>query len=364
VVSPLLVFRVSPSKIGAISVHKDGTMATIIKRPEGTYRVQIRRKGHKALSATFAKRQDAVDWAQKTEAALIERRFFPERAKHTLSEAIARYATENLPRYKPSTAEKKRQVLAWWEKRLGRVYLFDIDTSLISGELAKLPLAPATQNAYNAHLSALLTTAMRRWEWIPKVPKVDRFHIPKRRIRILNDDERTRLLASCKASHSPSLYAVVFTALTTGGRYKEILRLRWEDVDFNRGLITFWHTKNGRVRSVPMPDITKKVLQERERHGPRLFPQTTLWRAWDTARKRARLSDFRFHDLRHTFASYLAYSGASLFDIGELLGHRKMESTLIYAHMIEGHTRKVVDRMTEEFFSDRVTENSMVSFTQ
>ena len=72
-------------------------MATIVKRPEGTYRVQIRRKGHKALSATFTKRQDAVDWAQKTEAALIERRFFPEREKHTLSEAIARYTTESLP---------------------------------------------------------------------------------------------------------------------------------------------------------------------------------------------------------------------------------------------------------------------------
>ena len=68
--------------------------------------------------------------------------------------------------------------------------------------------------------------------------------------------------------------------------------------------------------------------------------------------------------LRHTFASYLAKSGASLFDIGELLGHRKMESTLIYVHMIEGHTRKIVDRMAEEFFSDRVTEHSMVSFTQ
>jgi len=82
------------------------------------------------------------------------------------------------------------------------------------------------------------------------------------------------------------------------------------------------------------------------------------------ARKKARLRDFRFHDLRHTFASYLAKSGASLFDIGELLGHRKMESTLIYVHMIEGHTRNVVDRMAAEFFSDRVTENSMLSFTQ
>lgn len=82
-------------------------MATIVKRPAGTYRAQIRRKGHQALSATFTKRQDAVDWAQKTEAALIERRFFPEREKHTLSEAIARYTKESLPKYKPGTAEKK-----------------------------------------------------------------------------------------------------------------------------------------------------------------------------------------------------------------------------------------------------------------
>jgi hypothetical protein len=63
-------------------------MATIVKRPEGTYRAQIRRKGHKPISATFTKRKDAVDWAQKTEAALIERRFFPEREKHTLSESL------------------------------------------------------------------------------------------------------------------------------------------------------------------------------------------------------------------------------------------------------------------------------------
>jgi hypothetical protein len=110
-------------------------MATIVKRPEGTYRVQIRRKGQKALSATFTKRQDAVDWAQKTEAALIERRLFPEREKHTLSEAIAKYMKETLPKYRPGTAEKKRQVLAWWEKRLGKVYLADIDASLILGEL-------------------------------------------------------------------------------------------------------------------------------------------------------------------------------------------------------------------------------------
>ena len=86
-------------------------MATIVKRPEETYQTQIRQKKFQPVSAAFAKRKDAVDWAQKTEAALIERRFFPEREKHTLSEAIARYTKETLPKYRPGTAEKKRQVL-------------------------------------------------------------------------------------------------------------------------------------------------------------------------------------------------------------------------------------------------------------
>jgi len=334
-------------------------MATIVKRPEGTYRAQIRRKGYKPISAAFTKRKDAVDRAQKTEAALIERRFFPEREKHTLSEAIARYTQETLPKYKPGTAEKKRQVLAWWEKRLGKVYLSDIDTSFLLGELAKASFAPATHNAYAAHLSTLFTTAIRKWGWMQSFPSIERFHIPKRRIRILNSEERERLLAACKASHSTNLYAVVFLALTTGGRYREILRLRWEDIDFDRGYVTFWLTKNGRVRSVPLTRQAREMLTTiQQGSSPYLFfsrlrqNQSTLWRAWDLARTRARLRDFRFHDLRHTFASYLAKSGASLFDIGELLGHRKMESTLIYVHMIEGHTRKVVDRMAEEFFSD------------
>jgi len=346
-------------------------MATIVKRPEGTYRAQIRRKGYQPVSAAFAKRKDAVDWAQKTEAALIERRFFPEREKHTLSEAIARYTTESLPKYRPGTAEKKRQVLAWWEQRLGKVYLSDIDTSAILGQLAKGNFAPATHNAYAAHLSTLFTTAIRKWGWIQSFPRIERFHISKRRIRILHSDERERLLAACKASRSPNLYTVVFLALTTGGRYRELLRLRWEDIDFDRGYITFWVTKNGRVRSVPLTQQAREVLESHHR-GDSLYlfssrlkdNQSTLWRAWDLARKKASLRDFRFHDLRHTFASYLAKSGASLFDIGELLGHRKMESTLIYVHMIEGHTRNVVDRMAAEFFSDRVTENSMLRFTQ
>jgi hypothetical protein len=154
-------------------------MATILKRPEGTYRAQIRRKGYKPISAAFAKRQDAVDWAQKTEAALIERRFFPEREKHTLSEAIARYLKENLPAYKPGTAEKKRQVLSWWDKRLGSIALTALNSTMILDELLKSEFAPATHNAYVAHLTVVCSEAVRKWEWMQKFPHIKHLHVPK-----------------------------------------------------------------------------------------------------------------------------------------------------------------------------------------
>src|SRR5258705_55263 len=137
-------------------------MATILRTKEGTYRVQIRRKGLKALSATFAKRADAVDWGNKTEAAVIENRFFPEREKHTLSDAIARYRKEILPNHKPSTSEKKRQILLWWNERLGTLPLSSLKASHISEALAAKQLAPATQNAYYSHLSSVLTACIRQ----------------------------------------------------------------------------------------------------------------------------------------------------------------------------------------------------------
>jgi integrase len=142
-----------------------------------------------------------------------------------------------------------------------------------------------------------------------------------------------------------------------------LLRLRWEDLDLEEGSVTFWITKNGRVRSVPLPKQALEVLVAHPRgDSPYLFKsrlkdnQSTLWRAWDLARKKAKLREFRFHDLRHTFASYLAKSGASLFEIGELMGHRKLESTLIYVHMIKGHNRSIVERMADTFFGGENTK--------
>ena len=89
-----------------------------------------------------------------------------------------------------------------------------------------------------------------------------------------------------------------------------------------------------------------------------LFPrgQGDPWcfyrKAWEGAVTRAKISDFTFHDLRHSFASYLALNGASLLDIGELLGHRDLKTTKRYVHLTEGHKRAVVERMAQNVFRE------------
>jgi integrase len=101
----------------------------------------------------------------------------------------------------------------------------------------------------------MYTIGVREWNWIEDNPvmKVSKPKEPRGRIRFLADEERDRLLESCKESKNRHLYTVVVLALSTGGRKNELLSLQWKDVDFKRGMITFHETKNGERRSAAIP---------------------------------------------------------------------------------------------------------------
>ena len=128
-------------------------------------------------------------------------------------------------------------------------------------------------------------------------------------------------------------------ALCTGMRRGEVLGLEWRDVDFQRRQVTLRQTKNGSRRSVPLVSPAYEVLEARRKlrrlDTPLIFPgrknprmpdaaiqPKDLTKPWETARQKARLADFRFHDLRHSAASYLAMSGASTLEIAAILGHK------------------------------------------
>ena len=177
----------------------------------------------------------------------------------------------------------------------------------------------------------------------------------------MSPEDLAHLLTVCLRSHTPALHVVVFVAVTSGCRKMEILTLRWGDVDLERGYLRLQQTKNRTKRAVPIPPQTVAVLQQWQRARrfdvDWVFPRPDGQRpldldtAWNNAVKRAGITDFHFHDLRHTAASYLAMTGASLLEIAEVLGHQTLQMVKRYTHFTEGHTAPLVHRMAEHLLS-------------
>jgi integrase len=209
-------------------------------------------------------------------------------------------------------------------------------------------VAPATLNRELAMLRHLLRLA-EEWGYIVKAPRIRMAREPEGRLRWLSAEEATRLLAACQGSRSPYLHSVVVIALNTGARKAEILGLVWERVDFARGVLLLDKTKSGWRREVPMNRRVYDALSAipGERVG-QVFRKASgaAWgsmrTAFDRAVTEAKLQDFRFHDLRHTAASWLIQRGRTLKEVQELLGHQTFSMTLRYAHLSPDRLREAV----------------------
>ncbi|MEE8303634.1 MAG: site-specific integrase, partial [Candidatus Tectomicrobia bacterium] len=183
---------------------------------------------------------------------------------------------------------------------------------------------------------------------------------PHGRVRFLSDEERARLLHACRASQNRWLYPVVVLALATGARKMEILHLTWADVDLRRTRITLHDTKNRELRALPLAghalDAIRTLAKVRRLDTSLLFPRADgrypldIRYAWAHTLQEADISDFRFHDLRHSAASYLAMTGASLAELAAILGHKTLQMVQRYAHLSEAHTAGVVARMNAAIF--------------
>lgn len=353
-------------------------MATIQTRTtqdgETRYKAVIRLKGFPTQTATFQRKTDAKLWVQATESAIREGRHFKtaEAKRHTLADLVDRYVRDVLPGKR--SAESQRRHFVWWRKHYGAYALSDLTPALVSEARDKLAAGSTTRgerrangtvNRYLAALSHACTVAVREWAWLDSNPlrKVRKLKEPRGRVRFLDEVELARLMAAVRASTNPNLYAIVLMAVSTGMRQGEILGLRWQDVDLDAGRIVLHETKNGERRVVPLAgtarDAVKAHSQVRRIDSDLVFPgsrrkdgttrRCDLRNAWLSAVKTADLDDFRFHDLRHTTASYLAMNGATLSDIAAVLGHKTLAMVKRYAHLSEAHTAGVVEKMNARF---------------
>lgn len=221
------------------------------------------------------------------------------------------------------SAEDRKRHLDWWKDRLGPQSLAYITPGVITEARDKLAAgvirsgkkrSPATVNRYMAALAHVLTLTTREWHWIERNPceQVKAPKEPRGRVRFLSDAERVSLLAACQTSSNPHLYPIVVLALSTGARLGEILGLRWRDVDLARRVATLFNTKNNEIRTLPITGLAFELLSAQSkvrRIDTDLIFQPNIREAWVQVLKRAEISDFRFHDLRHSCASYLAMNG-------------------------------------------------------
>ena len=375
-------------------------MATIEKRERkgGTvYMVDIRIAGLPRQKKTFQRLTDAKIWAAKTETAIRNgeiKNVVRTAKRKALSDVITRYEREVLPNLAKTTQRAAQTYLGYWKRELGAHALSYITPELIDERMEKLANAPdgrakpkmkdgkeippdpkpksrKTLKHYRDTLAVLFNHA-RTWGWIGSNPLdgVNKITgIRDQRDRYLDDGERKALLEACRASDNHQLYPIVIFGLSTGARKSEILGLTLRDVDMTRGLAVLRDTKNGETRSVPIVGHLHELLKEHIQWVndsydeslpdavPRwLFPRRDLLAAidiraaWENALEASGVKDFRFHDLRHSTASYLAMQGAGLLEIADMLGHKTLQMVKRYAHLSGDHKRGLAERLDETIF--------------
>jgi integrase len=362
--------------------HRDGT---------ASYRAVIRLKGFAPASATFARLTDARDWASATENDMKSGRYFGTAKTKTLADLLNMYEESPVRQLKSWSGLKS--YLEWWRAKAGNDQLSEITAFRIAAWRDELLaskkqrgegiLSAATVNRTLAALSSALSYAVKELEWLERNPcqRVKKPRESAGRIRFLNESELQDLIKALRASPHPDLLSAAILALTTGARKSEILNLRWSQVDFVRRTITLAHgeTKNNVGRSLPLSGEAIELLTTRSKirniKDDRVFPppagrrELNLRTAWKEALVQARIdvrydtrkgrskavdqgespakltSDFRWHDLRHTAASYLTMEGVSAIEVARILGHKTLAMTLRYSHLAPERVTELGDKL-------------------
>ena len=328
----------------------------------------IRKGSRRSQVATFRTKGEAEDWANGIELAISRGTYLPsyEARKRTVRDLLERYKETEIP--KKRDQRNPVRYADFWIKRLGDLKLQQLTRAAIvevRDELAK-GRAAGTVNRYLDLLSHACAVAEREWEWMESNPlrKVSRLEEPRGRVRYLSNAEKDRLLDAAKSSSHPHLYAIVLIALTTGARKGEILRLRWRDVDLDSNRAVLHDTKNKERRSLALVpqvvDELRTLKKVRQIDDDLIFTNVNVGesnssyfeKAWQKARDDAELKDFRFHDLRHSCASYLAMNGATTAEIAAVLGHKTLEMVKRYSHLSDEHVRGVVERTAAKVLGD------------
>ncbi|MHB8232927.1 MAG: tyrosine-type recombinase/integrase [bacterium] len=241
-------------------------------------------------------------------------------------------------------------------KRLDDFSMLTVEN--MQSDIIKKGLSVAYTNRLTAVLKRMFVKASD-WELITeddlkRIRKVKLLKGEVKRLRYLADDEAERLISNCDNYLKP----IVITALNTGMRKSEILNLTWDRVDMLNRVILLDTTKNGERREIPINDnlyeslsgIVRRINVKHVFFNPRTVkPYNDIKKGFSAALGKSHILDFRFHDLRHTFASQLVMKSVDLATVRDLMGHKDIKMTLRYSHLSKTHLKEAVGALDKKF---------------
>ena len=315
-------------------------------------------------STRLAVLKDAEEYLIRLKADAVEAARTGIPAERNWQQAVLRYLEDNAD--KRSLRDDKDH-LTRLDPYLRDKRLADINMEALRGFVrhrkAVDGVANATVNRALEIVRRILYLARDEWEWITRIPKIRMLKEPRRRVRFLKAEEADRLLEELPAHLVP----VVRFALATGCRMREILRLEWDRVDFERRVawLNPGTTKNGEGRGLPLNrDAVLALKASYGQHERWCFTyqgrrMDAVGSAWKRALRRAGIEKFRFHDLRHTWASWHVMAGTGLQELMELGGWKSYEMVLRYAHLAPEHLSSAASRIERQL--ELVNDDATIS---
>ncbi len=321
----------------------------IYKRNNGIWYIDITTEGGRRIrqSAGTKIREEAQQLHDKLAYELWQQQHLGRKPERLWEEAAVRWINEKGEQKKSigDDISRLRQLTALRGKALS-----SLDRRFIMQAVENLPCGNSTKNRYIALIRAILNKAAKEWDWIDTVPTLTSYREPKKRVRWLKPVEAQRLLDALSAY--PLLHDLAAFSLATGLRQRNVLDLKWEQVDLNRR--TAWvnadQAKSGQAITVPLNQTALQVLFNQVRRSAYVFTKPNgqklngiSSKVWKSCLKTAGITDFRWHDLRHTWASWLIQRGVPVAVLKEMGGWENAKMVERYAHLSSEHLLQHAD---------------------
>ena len=325
------------------------------RKPNGTYLARVRTSEGKRVSYVFDTEPEALEWERQAKLAVKEYRAIPD-PRSSSSMTVLDFFTTHVDYLWPDSNNidnlraQAKTLAEFFGATRSISTITNLDAISFRESMMKKQRAGSTLNNYAANFNRHMNHAVKLG-YMTTAPQMEYSKQRKGKIRFLTEGEEERLITYFKFIGRDDYANLVTLLIYTGARISEVLNVKWDDV--NDRVITFWDTKSGNPRSVPLTRKAKDAIADIRSNTPSIvglftFGYQTFKTAFDKAVEACELDNVTPHTLRHTCATRLVQRGVDIRRVKDWLGHESIQTTMIYAHLAPADLFSAADVLDSE----------------